>query len=574
MIIRYPFFRPAMTAMALAAACAAPAHADERESLEALRQTTQALIDALVDQGVLSREKADALIRAAREKAQASASTAPADTAGKPSVTADGKPVLRVPYVPESVRAQIRDQVKEEVVAQARAERWGVPNAPTWINRIKIDGDMRVRYQRDSQNSGNTPASTYVIADVLNANGVSRSPDFARYAVNDSGDLLPSADTTSSRSRERLRMRLGLTAKVTDEVGVGVRLATGSETDRVSTNQTLGQNFNKYQLFVDRAFVRIDPAEWVSIQGGRIPNPWFSTEMTWNENLNFEGFATTFRRPEANDGFSPFLTLGYFPLRESTSPTRNSRSLWGAQLGASLDFGARTRVKLGLAYYSYNNLEGRSDKDYTLLSDGISVGNQYGQYEYPSGLRQRGNTVFETNPLLTFNSDVIRATWGLAYQFKPVVLTASAEFTHFSPFNIMVAAEYANNTAFSSSDFHKRAAAAFYGNVDPGGRRDGYQLKLALGATDVQDLHDWQVQFAYRHVGSDAVLDAFTDSDMGLGGTNLRGYSLGLNYGLYRNTALALRYLAAESLDTPLNGNYPNASYKVNTLQVDLNVRF
>ena len=202
------------------------------------------------------------------------------------------------------------------------------------------------------------------------------------------------------------------------------------------------------------------------------------------------------------------------------------------------------------------------------------MGNQYGQYEYPSGLRQRGNTVFETNPLLTFNSDVIRATWGLAYQFKPVVLTASAEFTHFSPFNIMVAAEYANNTAFSSSDFHKRAAAAFYGNVDPGGRRDGYQLKLALGATDVQDLHDWQVQFAYRHVGSDAVLDAFTDSDMGLGGTNLRGYSLGLNYGLYRNTALALRYLAAESLDTPLNGNYPNASYKVNTLQVDLNVRF
>lgn len=557
----------------MAVACIAPAQADERESLESLRQTTQALIDALVEQGVLSREKADALISAARAKAQASVA-AQAD-APKQAATASGKPVLRVPYVPESVRAQIRDQVKEEVVAQARAERWGVPNAPSWVNRIKIDGDMRVRYQHDSQDKNNTPARDYVVADVLNANGISRSPDFARYAVNDAGDLLPSADTQGSRSRERLRLRLGLTAKVTDEIGVGVRLATGSETDRVSTNQTLGQNFNKYQVFVDRAFVRIDPAEWITIQGGRIPNPWFSTEMTWNENLNFEGFATTVRRPEVNDGFAPFLTLGYFPLREDSPPGRNSRSLWGAQVGATMELSARTRVKLGLAYYSYNNIEGRSDNDYTLLpgNAGISVGNSYGRYEYPTGLRQRGNTVFETNPLQPFN-DVVRSTWGLAYQFKPVVLTASAEFTHFSPFNIMVAAEYANNTAFSASDFRRRADPTYYGNVDPGGRRDGYQLKLALGATEVQDLHDWQVQFAYRQVGSDAVLDAFTDSDMGLGGTNLRGYSLGFNYGLYRNTTLAMRYLTAESLNTPLNGNFPTASYKVNTLQVDLNVRF
>ena len=75
-------------------------------------------------------------------------------------------------------------------------------------------------------------------------------------------------------------------------------------------------------------------------------------------------------------------------------------------------------------------------------------------------------------------------------------------------------------------------------------------------------------------MGSDAVLDAFTDSDLGLGGTNLRGYTVGMNYGLYRNTFLGVRYMAAENLDTPLNSNFPTASYKVNTLQVDLNVRF
>ena len=552
-------------------ACALPAHADERESLESLRQTTRALIDALVEQGVLSREKADALVRAAEQKAQAAVAASPAP---KPSVTPDGKPVLRVPYVPESVRAQIRDEVKEEVVAQARAERWGVPNAPAWVNNIKIDGDVRLRYQHDSQSGNNTPALIYRTAEILNSNGISRAPDFATYVVNDAGDALPTSAPQSSRTRERLRMRLGLTAKVTDEVGVGVRLATGSATDRVSTNQTMGQNFNKYQLFVDRAFVRLDPAEWVSIQGGRIPNPWFSTEMTWNENLNFEGFATSFRRPVVDDGFAPFLTLGYFPLREATPPSRNSRSLWGAQLGAAMELDSRTRVKFGLAYYQYNNIEGRSDPDYTVLTNGISAGLRYGRYDYPVGLRQRGNTVFETNPLLTFSTDVIKPTWGLAYRFKPLVLTASAEFTHFNPFNIMVAAEYANNTAFSLSDFRRRTDATFYGNVNPGGRRDGYQLKFAVGALDVRDANDWQVQLSYRHVGSDAVLDAFTDSDLGLGGTNIRGYTLGLNYGLDRNTSLGMRYMAAENIDTPLNSNYPNASFKVNTLMVDLNVRF
>ena len=75
----------------------------------------------------------------------------------------------------------------------------------------------------------------------------------------------------------------------------------------------------------------------------------------------------------------------------------------------------------------------------------------------------------------------------------------------------------------------------------------------------------------------DAVLDAFNDSDLGLGGTNLEGYTLGFNLGLARQTMLGVRYLAGRTIDSPLN-NLTNAQskakYQVNTLQVDLNVRF
>ena len=135
---------PLALALSVGLMAAAPAHADERESLETLRQTTLNLIEALVETGVLPREKADALIQAAREKAQAQAQAA-ADAAAAPTEATPAKRVLRVPYVPESVRAQIRDEVKEEIITQARAERWGVPGAPSWMNRIKIDGDIRVR---------------------------------------------------------------------------------------------------------------------------------------------------------------------------------------------------------------------------------------------------------------------------------------------------------------------------------------------------------------------------------------------------------------------------------------------
>lgn len=571
---------PVLSALTLAILCTTPARADERESLESLRQTTRNLIDALVESGVLSRDKADALIRSAQEKAAAQQAARPDVTAPKPSVTADGKPVLRVPYVPEGMRQQLRNEIKEEILAQARDERWGVPNAAaSWTDRIKIDGDFRVRYQRDNFSGNNTLAQTYLSAEEGDNNGLSRAPDLASFLVTAANTSIPTASATEDRGRERIRMRLGLTAKVTDEVGFGLRLATGNATDRVSTNQTLGQNFNKYDLFIDRAFVRLDPAEWVTVQAGRIPNPWFSTEMTWSENLNFEGVATTFRYPQAAEGMTPFLTMGYFPMRENGTPRRGSRHMVGAQLGSGWDLDSRTRLKFGVALYDYRNVEGRSDSGFV---EGTNSNGQlvpvidatYGQYEYPVGLRQKGNTVFETNPISGYTDSALTPIWGLAYKFRPLVLTASAAFSHFSPFNVMLSAEYARNMAFDENDFRKRATDAAYAGVNPGGRREGYQFKLGVGDFEVREPGDWQAQLTYRHVGSDAVLDAFTDSDLGLGGTNLRGYTLGVNYGLYRNTSFGVRYLAAENIDTTLNKSFPNARFQVNSLQVDLNVRF
>ena len=88
----------------------------------------------------------------------------------------------------------------------------------------------------------------------------------------------------------------------------------------------------------------------------------------------------------------------------------------------------------------------------------------------------------------------------------------------------------------------------------------------------VKEARDWQVSAAYRYLGSDAVVDGFTDSDFGLGGTNMKGYTLGLQYGLDRDVALGLRWVSADSIDSfTLN---PADRYSVNVMQADVNVRF
>ena len=74
------------------------------------------------------------------------------------------------------------------------------------------------------------------------------------------------------------------------------------------------------------------------------------------------------------------------------------------------------------------------------------------------------------------------------------------------------------------------------------------------------------------------MLDAYTNSDFGLGGTNNKGYILGANYGLDRQTWLSVRWMASNLIDSmvPSTTGAAATPTKLSTdlLQVDLNVKF
>jgi hypothetical protein len=84
------------------------------------------------------------------------------------------------------------------------------------------------------------------------------------------------------------------------------------------------------------------------------------------------------------------------------------------------------------------------------------------------------------------------------------------------------------------------------------------------------------VSFAYKHLERDAVLDAYTDSDFHLGGTDAEGYVLEGSYSVLKDVWMTLKYLSASEVD--LNPDPLTASsegrYGVDVLQLDLNATF
>ena len=101
--------------------------------------------------------------------------------------------------------------------------------------------------------------------------------------------------------------------------------------------------------------------------------------------------------------------------------------------------------------------------------------------------------------------------------------------------------------------------------------REFGQIANILGATQISDeiWDDLEEQLIQADLGletTDAVLDAFTDSDFHLGGTDTKGYILGGSFGIDKNTWFTMRWLSADPIDGP--------PLSIDVLQADLNARF
>jgi hypothetical protein len=455
--------------------------------------------------------------------------------------------VTRVPYVPEYIKDEIRDEVrlelKEEVIGdvmeQAKTEAWGVPGTnPSWTRRIKFNGDIRFRYHADRFSDGNFP---YL--------------DFN--AINDAGGITNAGldsflNTTEDRDRLRLRMRLGMKAKVTQGVTVGMRLATGDPDNPVSTNQTLGGYGSNYDISLDRAYIKFNSfINDYELTFGRMPNPWLSTELVWDDDLNFDGVAFSYYFNRSDDmfdderQFDPFVTVGVFPLQEVELNSKD-KWLYGAQAGFSYLSENQNEFKMGLAYYYFDNITGVRNEPGSNLTD----------YTAPPFV-QKGNTMFDiSNP--TGVQDV--NLFALAAEYEEINLSLIYDMAYLAPVHVVLTGDFVKNIGYDED----KVLANTGQNVDA--RTDGYDLGFNVGWPTVYQKGNWNVGVNYRHLERDAVVDAFTDSDFHLGGTDGKGYKLSFRYGVEENTWVQLRIISSNEID--------DAPLGVMTVLADLNAKF
>jgi len=552
--------RGLMLAVSLAALAAAmPAAAETAPS-------TLAMLNAMVNNGVISREKADKILR---EAAAEDAASAAAGTASSPSP--DG--TKRVTYVPEIVKQQLRDEIKGQVMAQAKAENWAAPNShPEWTERIRFKGDIRGRYEGNYYPNGNAPGSFDSVN--FNAYNALSTPVDHR----DSTALatkIPYYDVDQNRERFRLRARLGVDADLGDGFTTGMRIATGDGNSPVSTNQSLGGsggNFSKYQVWLDRAFIHWDPIKeadkGLAVNIGRFDNPFFSTDLIWDDDVGFDGIATS-GRYEVASGVTPFVTLGAFPVyntdlnlssTETTKVASRDKWLYGAQAGTDWKPVKDVNVKLAAAYYRFTNIEGK-------VEDCL-----FGQATCNSDISrpsfaQKGNTYMPLRHNIGDNTKADYQYYGLATPYHELALTGRVDYDGFDPIRITTDGEFVKNLAFDKRRMLRfDLQNNFNGTGGYDGGDTGYLMRLTVGKPKLAERWDWSVNIAYKYLESDAVVDGLADSDFGMGGTNLKGTIIGGNLALGKNVWTGLRWMSADSI--------AGQPFSVDTVQADITARF
>src|SRR3989338_3083119 len=210
---------------------------------------------------------------------------------------------------------EIREEVAEEAVVMAKARAAETKDTVkkmkggSWLDKVKWGGDFRLRHETQKR------------------------------------------EPAQDRTRERMRLRFGFTATPTDELEIGVRLATGASGDPVSTNQSFSATFDKKAVFIDKPSATYGPLTWLSLTGGKMENPFQTSDIVWDGDVTPEGAVVQWQMPGERT-VRPFATVGAFQISELSADTGDP-GLFAGQVGAdvALPFGEGWAWQPSVAYY-------------------------------------------------------------------------------------------------------------------------------------------------------------------------------------------------------------------------------
>jgi len=380
----------------------------------------------------------------------------------------------------------VKDETKTDVAKQISTGT--MDTMPSWIQSIKLKGDLRLRYQADEKESDN-----------------------------------------NLRNRARYRLRFGVYADPHPDLSVGFRLATGEDSISTSTNETMGDNFMKDDIWIDLAYAEYHPASGLySIIGGKFaskPYLWKTTDLIWDGDINPEGISIH-SDYSVNSNVDVFANAGTWFLDEISSQSSHQTDpfIHYVQAGTKV-YNDQFSAKAAGIYYGFNNVDNKSlDQKYDLgnsslpLLDSYSIANDYDSIG--ASVELAAKELFGGLPL---NLDSYMAVFG----------------------------DYIQNT----SD-----------DVD---NDQGWMIGAKIGHKKVKKPGTWQMKYMYGRLEENAWPDGYADSDRYGGESNIKGHEVSWQYALKKNVIFGLDYYKVDRLDRELA-----SSDEEQLFQADLVVKF
>lgn len=326
---------------------------------------------------------------------------------------------------------------------------------PAWVQSMKIEGDLRARYEGFfSESSFKNPGTTNVYP-------------------------------WQARNRFRYRLRFGLTANMNDHLEAGMVLASGQLTtaggNSLSPNQSFTGNGANNYLWIQQAYGKwspLDGPDWTAnLTVGKMQNPFQLDDLVFDPNYMPTGAGLQLGS-RLSDHHAVKLTGAAFFLNDAPADLSQDPYMLGGQMRWDANWSPKISSTLGLAYLYLGN---------TTNLDNLSVPNLNG-----------GNT---------------RNIFGaLTNSYTPVVLDAAFTYTAASfplykgPFPIKIGGAIMYNLGAPNSDPN---SPNYYSNTN----FLAWNAGIAFGKAGKKGT--WELSYTYKWVGADAWYEEFEDNDFG-----------------------------------------------------------
>lgn len=360
-----------------------------------------------------------------------------------------------------------------------------------------------------------------------------------------------------TRSRQRIRLRFGVLAKVNDTINARIQLSTtnaGNDNAR-STNQTLGNAtagngpWDRKPVSIDLAYVDWKANSMLNLQLGKMPLPWTTTaSYFFDKDLTPEGAALKFNKGIFFAGaYYDWLTERHSSFASTQANT--DAKISGLQAGIKMPIG-KTTLTAAAAYWDLAGVKDRSITTTTgtgtaCTADNAFNGGTNGNSTYVgtgSAVSDAGNSC--TRLLSDFN--IINALVQLDFNLGKFPVSAFVDYMK-------------NNGALANSAVNKTLDDA-----------------LAVGVTfnKASAAKSWDASLVYEKNGKDAIFGQFVDSDFANGSTDGKGWVIKGNYVPATNWTVGATYFINKLNYEGVAHTSTAFELDYKRLQLDLNYKF